>query len=182
MGLRAAQIVEVTFEEVVVPASQCLPLFKPSNRAFVVLYSYWFAGLSSIANGIARGALDEAWRYAGQRYQGGSLIVEHPAVRALLTDSEVRVAVVNDMIAQFARECSNELDFLRGALKLKLFGISQSAQVVTDSLQVFGGYGYMEDYRMEKRLRDVQTLKSLGGGTYIFRNLIFDLLREERDL
>ncbi len=108
---------------------------------------------------VGSGASSEATReYALARSQGGKLIVFHPAVQLLLGSAEARVVSCRAALRGLADDAS-----IRTAAMLKVRVLEDCAQAVSDSLQVFGGYGYMEDYRLEKRLRDALTLKSLGG-------------------
>ncbi len=118
-------------------------------------------GLAAIAVGNARGALEAAARYARERYQGGAEIGRHPAVRLLLGEVAARVAAAAGHVhAAAAAAARSELGPLEAAgVKLAVCGLCRDA--VSDALQVLGGYGYMEDYRLEKRLRDALTLVGL---------------------
>jgi alkylation response protein AidB-like acyl-CoA dehydrogenase len=68
---------------------------------------------------------------------------------------------------------------LKKAAAAKLSVIDLCSRAVTDCLQAFGGYGYMEDYGMEKRLRDVTVLKSAFGSSTYLKQLIFDIEKED---
>ena len=132
-------------------------------------------GICAIALGNARGALRAARAYAEERYQGGDLIETHPAVAMLIGDSAARIDACS---AHLGGVASSALDAGAGAgagpseestglhlwraLAAKLRITEACFQAVTDCLQVLGGYGYMEEYRLEKRLRDAMTLKSLA--------------------
>ncbi len=117
-------------------------------------------GLCAIAIGNARGALEGAHTYAVERRQGGALIASHPAVQLLLGGAEARICTSRAALLQLAQGTRPDL---RHATMLKLRITSDCAEAVSDCLQVLGGYGYMEDYRQEKRLRDALTLRSMGG-------------------
>ena len=116
-------------------------------------------GLAAIAVGNAQGALRIADAYVAERYQGGRQIEEHAAVQLLLGDSRSRVASA-DATLRFASACEGP-QALWQALSAKLRVTRASQQAVTDCMQVLGGYGYMEDYRIEKRLRDAMALTSM---------------------
>ena len=115
-------------------------------------------GLAAIAIGNAQGALARAHVYAVERRQGGAPIVAHPAVQGLLGESEARIVTLEAALLHLATRPE-----LRTAAMLHLRASSECAAAVSDCLQVLGGYGYMEDYRQEKRLRDALTLRSMGG-------------------
>jgi alkylation response protein AidB-like acyl-CoA dehydrogenase len=68
---------------------------------------------------------------------------------------------------------------LARAAAAKLAATELAARAITDSLQVFGGYGYMEDFGMEKRLRDIAVLRSAGGPPSYLKQMVFDLTGED---
>jgi acyl-CoA dehydrogenase len=123
------------------------------------LRRFWL-GLCAIAVGNAAGALAMARRYAAERYQGGRLIASQPAVQLLLGAAEARLEMARGALLQAASQAPGP--GLRRIALLRARLPRQCARSVSDALQVFGGYGYMEDYRMEKRLRDALTLGALG--------------------
>lgn len=161
-GLAAARVAHLHFEAVEVGSARRLAPATP--RAYV---RRLMLGLAALAVGNARGALREARRYAGERFQGGRQIEDHPTVQLLLGDSASRVAAaaawLRDAAAVRAEEVGAEDDLsLWHALAAKLRCCVACGQAVTDSLQVLGGYGYMEEYRLEKRLRDAMTLEAMA--------------------
>jgi alkylation response protein AidB-like acyl-CoA dehydrogenase len=177
-GLRACGLYHLKLEGVKVDQDHLLRFSSPTSEVVLDQLRFNLIGLSAIATGIARGALGSAREYAAERYQGGNRIIEHPAMRMLLADSDVRVAACRASLAQAAQsESGAEPGFIE-AVRSKLFIMQAAAQAVTDCLQIFGGYGYMEDYRMEKRLRDVSVLKSAGGAARELRNILAEKLSE----
>jgi alkylation response protein AidB-like acyl-CoA dehydrogenase len=136
-----------------------------------------WAGMSAIALGIAKGALNTACRYAEERYQGGSEIGKHPAVKILLGGSDAAIRTAESMVYSLARCRFTEVQHLARPAAVKLQVLDLCARAVTDSLQSFGGYGYMEDFGVEKRLRDITVLKSAFGSPIYLKQLLFDLKR-----
>jgi alkylation response protein AidB-like acyl-CoA dehydrogenase len=134
--------------------------------------------MSAIAVGIAKGATAAAHTYAAERYQGGSRIEEHPAVKMLIAGSEAAIQAAEAMVFSL-RECNvtTPRQLLKPAAA-KLAVTELCAHAVTDCLQVFGGYGYMEDFGMEKRLRDVTVLKSAFGSPLFLKQFVFDSEKE----
>jgi acyl-CoA dehydrogenase len=157
LGLAACRLEHLQLREVPVAEAQRLEPREPDE----LLVRLWL-GLAAIAAGNARGALDEAVRYAQDRYQGGGPIVRHAAVRLLLGESEARIAAARAWILAAAAEPAG-LGSLRAAAMLKACVTRDCARAVSDCLQVFGGYGYMEDQRMEKRLRDALAIAAMAG-------------------
>lgn len=157
-GLAALKIASLKFDRVAVDAKFALPAKDPS--AFL---RRLFLGLAAIAAGNARGAVEAAAAYAAERYQGLSKIANHPAVKIMLGDAASRVSAGHAHLTAVCEEDRDDFDSLIRAAAAKLRICVDCWQAVTDSLQVLGGYGYMEDYRMEKRLRDAMTLKVMCG-------------------
>lgn len=123
-------------------------------------------GGTAIAAGLARGAVDEATRYAHERFQGGALIAELPVVREMLA----RAAHQQRAIALL---CAALTDPLAGACAGDAAAAARSGfravaelciESVTTALQVLGGYGYMADFGLERRFRDAHALSLAIGG------------------
>ena len=167
MGLAAVETVELTFTET---EGRPEDLLEPrSPRSFVTRH---LLGLAAIAVGNARGAVDAAREYAEQRFQGGRQIESHAAVQGLLGDAASRVEAGTAFLLRTAEEEVDGAAALRRAAAVKLRLAVDCCQAVTDSLQVFGGYGYMEDYGLEKRLRDAVTLKSMALAPGALRRIV----------
>ncbi|HOO70977.1 MAG TPA: acyl-CoA dehydrogenase [Spirochaetota bacterium] len=177
-GLRASKLNHVTFNNVTVPRENRID--ENGARPLVIrsLCLDW-VGMCAIAVGIARGAVKAAKQYAAERYQGGAQIEDHPVIRMLLAGSETRARTAKATVLYLKDMDPEKLTSLRAAAMAKLSVMEVCAQAVTDSLQVFGGYGYMEDFGMEKRLRDVTVLKSAHGSPLYLKQLICDIDREE---
>lgn len=131
-----------------------------------VLACDWL-GQAAIALGTARRAVRDAEAYAAGRYQGGRMIIEHAGVRLLLAharhDIEVLASVV-DARAHVPLATLGTTDLLRWAISARLAAGEHARRAVTGGLQVLGGYGYMDDFGLSKRLRDVSALASMHGG------------------
>lgn len=123
-------------------------------------------GQAAIALGCAERATEVARDYAASRVQGGVAIREHAAVRLLLNRAEYDVSVLAAVLERHPRTPLPLLDpdtLLRWAIDARLAAGEHAARAITDSLQVLGGYGYMDEYGMSKRLRDVTALRVLHG-------------------
>jgi alkylation response protein AidB-like acyl-CoA dehydrogenase len=165
-GLAAVSLCRLEMTDVPIPAEHMLPPRHPE----ALLARLWL-GLAAIALGNARGALAVAREYAADRFQGGDQIEVHPAVRELLGDAASRIAA-GACLLEWAADHANGADPLWPAAVAKLRITVDGCQAVTDCLQVLGGYGYMEEFRLEKRLRDAITLKVLAGAPAQLRRLI----------
>jgi alkylation response protein AidB-like acyl-CoA dehydrogenase len=177
-GLRACRVEHVEFHGVPVPGPARIDDGNARDLACRALCLNW-AGMSAIAVGIARGAAAAARKYASERYQGGALIEEHPAIKMLIAGAEAAAAASESTVHTLDDDRSSSLAMLGKAAAAKLMVMELCARAVTDCLQAFGGYGYMEDFGMEKRLRDMAVLKSSCGPPSYLKQLIFDIERGE---
>ncbi len=155
IGLAACRLFELSFDRVTGAPTQVLE----GPPATDMTARLWL-GLCAIAIGNAQGALHSAHQYACERRQGGRVIAGHAAVQLLLGGAEARIATSKGSLLHAA---ATHPVALRNAAMLKVQVTTECAQAVSDCLQVLGGYGYLEDYRLEKRLRDALSLKSLAG-------------------
>ncbi len=176
-GLRACTLNHIEFSNVVVPEQDIIFGDDALSLLKRALCLNW-AGLAAIACGIAKGSVKSARQYASERYQGGTIIENHAAVQMLIAESEANAAACRSLAESLSGTDPMTLSGLRFAAAAKLKCCELGAKAVTDSLQVFGGYGYMEDYGMEKRLRDISVLKAGWGTPNFLKKFIFECGRE----
>lgn len=177
-GLRACRVEEVTFADTTVPLDARID--NGGARALVIraLTLNW-AGMCAIAAGIARGAVAAARRYASERYQGGALIEELPAVQQLIAGSEAAACTAEASLSPLHGCNPSSPESLGMAAAAKLTVMELCCRAVTDCLQVFGGYGYMEDFGMEKRLRDIAVLKCSSGPPTYLKQMVFEIGKDK---
>ncbi len=165
-GLRAVRQYHLHCEQVGVSPGRILHCGAAARCALKRVLACDWLGQAAIALGMARRSLRDARLYAAGRYQGGSLIQEHAAIQLLHGTAEYDVALLEAIVQRRAHQPLASFDpraLLQWGITARLAVIEHAHRAVTDCLQTLGGYGYMEDYRLEKRLRDVSTLKSLHG-------------------
>jgi len=155
-GLAALEVLNLTMEDV-----RLEPVGMVHDADLKGMLTRWMLGLAAVAVGNAVGALSAARAYAADRYQGGAQIETHPAVRILIGGAASTIDACA-LSLQAAAEAGGTEDILWRACSLKLAVTTDCCRAVSDLLQVLGGYGYMEDYRLEKRLRDAMTLKTMS--------------------
>lgn len=176
-GLRACDVLRIGFENVEVPGPARIDEGNGAGLVNKALCINWL-GISAIAAGIAKGAVRAAREYASTRYQGGAMIENHPAIQKLIALSEARMETAHAHLNQVASLSLEGKGLLPRCAIAKLMVTDLCFHAVTDSLQVFGGYGYMEDYGMEKRLRDAAVLKSVSGSPNSLELFIFEAGKE----
>jgi alkylation response protein AidB-like acyl-CoA dehydrogenase len=127
---------------------------------------------AAIANGIARAALEHAVRYAGEREQFGQPIRSFDGIRHKLADMSARTTAAEALLARAAADPADAT----AAAMAKLVAAECAMFVATEAVQIFGGYGYMRDYPVEKLMRDAKATQIIHGGSDAIRLLIADAL------
>ncbi len=176
-GLRACLVEDVRFNDVEIPLESRLDDGDARELVIRALCLNW-AGMSAIAVGIAKGAAAAARKFTAERYQGGKQIEEHSAIKMLIAGAEASIAAAEATLYSLQDGGFTSLAKLKKSAAAKLAVTELCARAVTDCLQTFGGYGYMEDFGMEKRLRDITVLKSASGSPTYLKQLIFDIEKE----
>lgn len=121
--------------------------------------------------GIAQGCLDAAVAYAGQRTQFGKPIAGHQLVQQLLSEIAVDTAAARLLTWRVADLIDRGLDFATESSMAKLFAGEAAVRCANNALQVFGGYGYIDEYPVGKYLRDARVM-TLYEGTSQIQQLI----------
>lgn len=162
MGLRTLETAAVRLENVRVPedarigergaALELLRTVEPAHRL----------GIAAVSVGIATAALEHARDYAAVREQFGTAIRSFQGIQFKLADMATRVAAARALLGAAAR---GEED----ADAAKLFASEAAMFVTTEAVQVFGGYGYMRDYPVEKLMRDAKAMEILAGASALLR-------------
>jgi len=165
LGLRACPLVSVAFARV-----EAAMLAVRGDGARAVLHAHlrrlWL-GLAALAVGTAEGAVAEAARYANDRVQGGGPIARHAAVQTLLGEAATRAAAARAVVTG-----ASATPGLPSAAAARLSATTDAALAVTSALQVLGGNGYMEDFPLARRLRDVEALRVTQGTPDDLRRIV----------
>ncbi|MEU6875098.1 acyl-CoA dehydrogenase family protein [Streptomyces sp. NPDC046751] len=172
LGLRGQATAEVVLEDVRVPASA---LMGPEGKGFSIAMSALAKGRMSVAAGcvgIARAALDAAVGYAGEREQFGRPIAGHQLVQELISDIAVDVDAARLLTWRVADLVDRGEEFATAASKAKLFASEAAVRAANNALQVFGGYGYIDEYPVGKLLRDARVMTLYEGTSQIQKLII----------
>lgn len=167
VGLRAVTMFDVVTDGVRITqeGQQCCGS-SPADRLRTTVAADWL-GQAAIALGCAEQAVSVARTYTQSRVQGGVTISEHAAIRLLLSRAEYDAAVVASILDRHADTPLAHLDantLLRWAIDARIAVGEHASRAVTNALQALGGYGYMDEYGLSKRLRDLTALRVLHGG------------------
>ena len=130
--------------------------------------------------GIAQGALDHAIKYAKERVQFGKPISSFQGIQFMLADMATQLEAARALTYAAARIIdSGEKDTSRISAQAKLFASDACMKVTTDAVQIFGGYGYMKEYPVEKYMRDAKITQIYEGTNQIQRGIIASGLIKE---
>jgi alkylation response protein AidB-like acyl-CoA dehydrogenase len=157
MGLRAVAIVDLDLNGATAPAAARLSWSGPDART--ALDPLGSLSAAAIAVGIAQAALEHAVRYANEREQFGQPIRSFEGIQFKLAEMATRTTAARSLIERAA----DRPDDAAAAAMAKLAAGSCAMYVTTDAVQIFGGYGYMRDYPVEKLMRDAKAMEMLHG-------------------
>ncbi|MFI6255920.1 acyl-CoA dehydrogenase family protein [Micromonospora zamorensis] len=172
LGLRGQATGELSFDEVRVPDAARL---GPEGGGFRLALATLAKGRMSVAAGcvgIAQGCLDAAVGYAGQRTQFGKPIAGHQLVQQLLAAIAVDTAAARLLVWQVADLIDRDQPFATEASMAKLFASEAAVRAANNAVQVFGGYGYIDEYPVGKYLRDARVATLYEGTSQIQQLLI----------
>ncbi|MGA5408720.1 acyl-CoA dehydrogenase family protein [Streptomyces lavendulocolor] len=172
LGLRGQATAELVLEDVRVPASA---LMGPEGKGFSIAMSALAKGRMSVAAGcvgIAQAALDAAVRYAGEREQFGRPIAAYQLVQELISDIAVDVEAARLLTWRVADLVDRGREFATAASQAKLFASEAAVRSAGNALQVFGGYGYIDEYPVGKLLRDARVMTLYEGTSQIQKLII----------
>lgn len=168
LGLRICPINDVTFHGVEVPPENVIAVF-PQRGPLLDFHCLVDPVLAAVPVGMSAEAQEAAVNYAKERYQGGKMISDHDAVRMMLSGMEMSIR------ASRALARDGDAGFLASA-----FAAEAAEEVCLDAIQVHGGYGYMNEYRIERILRDAKTYRALVGTRARRMESIRNLVERER--
>lgn len=173
MGLRGSPTADVIFEDVELPAEHVIG--DPDKGL-----DYMLAGLTNSrpivaaeALGLAQGALDEAVRYTAQRVQFGQPVGRSPMIRGIVADMAVKVESSRALLYRAVDHVANDPAKAKAfASMAKLLCSDTAMSVTTDAVQLHGGYGYLEDYPVERMMRDAKITQIYEGTNQIQRLIV----------
>ncbi|MGW7286672.1 acyl-CoA dehydrogenase family protein [Streptomyces sp. NPDC054847] len=172
LGLRGQATAELVLEDVRVPASAML---GAEGKGFSIAMSALAKGRMSVAAGcvgIAQAALDAAVGYAKEREQFGKPIAHYQLVQELLSDIAVDVDAARLLTWRVADLIDRGEPFATAASQAKLFASEAAVRCANNALQVFGGYGYIDEYPVGKLVRDARVMTLYEGTSQIQKLII----------
>ena len=173
MGLRASSTAALAFDNCRVPRANLLG--RPGDGLKILLASLNRSrpSIAAHALGIARAAFEDAVAYINERRQSGRRIIEFQGIQFMLADMATELALCEAWLWRVARMVDGGAgDFSVEASMLKLRASDVAMRVTTDAVQLYGGYGYCKDYRVERLMRDAKLTQIWEGTNQIHRQFI----------
>lgn len=172
-GIRASSTRELIFTDCKIPKEN---LISKEGMGFIVTmrtFDMSRPGVAAQALGIAQGALELAVKYAKERHQFGKSISSFQGIQWMLADMATEVEAARALVYSTARMVDAGIkDVARESAMAKMYASDVAMKVTVDALQIFGGYGYMKDYPIEKYVRDAKITQIYEGTNQIQRSII----------
>jgi acyl-CoA dehydrogenase len=172
MGQRASNTATVTFNETEIPEGNLLGEENKGFKLAMMTLDRTRPGVAAMAVGIARAAFEHACEYSKERQQFGMPIAMHQAVAFMIADMATKVEAGRLLTWQSAALLDNGLRNTLAASHAKRFAADSAMEVTTDAVQVFGGYGFIKEYPVEKLMRDAKIMQLYEGTSQIQRLVI----------
>ncbi|MDI3288969.1 acyl-CoA dehydrogenase family protein [Polyangium sp. 15x6] len=179
MGMRASTLSEFMLDDVFVPAENVLGTVGGGVRNMMRNLEIERLTLAAMSLGIADRCLDIMVRYAAERTSFGKSIAEHGQIQRYIGESYAKTEAARALVYSVARDVGPAKRNRIGTDAAKLFAAPVAKEVADNAMQVLGGWGYCNEYKVERFLRDAKLLE-IGGGTLEShqKNLTKELLRK----
>ncbi|HWH93838.1 MAG TPA: acyl-CoA dehydrogenase family protein [Baekduia sp.] len=172
MGQRASNTATVTFNETEIPADHLLGEENQGFKIAMMTLDRTRPGVAAMATGIARAALEFATEYSKERVQFGVPIAMHQAIQFMIADMATKVHLSRLATWQSAVLLDNGMRNTIESSHAKRFAADSAMEVTTDAVQVYGGYGFIKEYPVEKLMRDAKIMQLYEGTSQIQRLVI----------
>ncbi|MFK7826554.1 MAG: acyl-CoA dehydrogenase family protein [Oligoflexales bacterium] len=180
LGIRASSTCEVILEQVEVPKENVIGKEGEGYKVAIETLNEGRIGIASQMLGLARGAFEGAFKYAGERSQFGKPINKFQGVQFQLAELACQVEVVRLLVYNAARMKDQGLSFTKEAAIAKHLSSEIAEKVASASLEIYGGYGFIKEFPAEKFYRDAKIGKLYEGTSNLQLQTIYKLLEKER--
>jgi alkylation response protein AidB-like acyl-CoA dehydrogenase len=180
MGIRANSTRELVFEDCVIPAENLLGREGTGFITAMKVFDKSRPMVGAQAVGVARGAFEYAAKYANERIQFGKPISAFQAVQFMLADMATQIEAARALVMQTGRMIdAGAKNYSKESAMCKYYASDVAMKVTTDAVQICGGYGYMKEYPVEKKMRDAKILQIYEGTNQIQRGIVANALLKE---
>lgn len=171
LGLKASDTREIILENVRIPQENILGQPNEGFKQFLVALDGGRISIGALSVGIAQACLDAALQYAKERQQFGQPISKFQAIQFKLADMKMKTELARLMVYKAAWLKDHGLPFSLEAAMAKLYASETCMQNASEAVQIYGGYGYMKEYPVERYFRDAK-LMEIGEGTSEIQRLV----------
>jgi acyl-CoA dehydrogenase len=172
MGQRASNTATITFNDVEIPAENLIGEENKGFKLAMMTLDRTRPGVAAMAVGIARAAFEFATEYSKERVQFGVPIAMHQAIQFMIADMATEVEAARLLTWQGAVELDQGKRNTLSSSHAKRFAADTAMKVTTDAVQVYGGYGFIKEYPVEKLMRDAKIMQLYEGTSQIQRLVI----------
>ena len=184
MGIKGSTTGEIFFDDCRIPADNLLGEEGEGFRIAMRILDRSRPGIGAQGLGLAQGATDYALEYAKSRETMGKPIAEHQLIAATLADMETKCEAARGLLykcGQLIDEGADDAELTKLSAMAKLFCTDVAMEVTTDAVQVLGGYGYIQEYPLERMMRDAKITQIYEGTNQIQRLVIArEMVKEQR--
>jgi acyl-CoA dehydrogenase len=181
MGQRASDTATITFPDVEIPADHLIGAENAGFKLAMMTLDRTRPGVAAMATGIARAAFEFALAYAQERVQFGVPIAEHQAIQFMLADMATDIEAARLLAWKSAVLIDQGQRNTLVSAHAKRFAADAAMRATTDAVQIYGGYGFIKDYPVEKLMRDAKVMQIYEGTSQIQRIVIArELLAPQR--
>jgi alkylation response protein AidB-like acyl-CoA dehydrogenase len=184
MGIKGSTTGEIFFNDCRVPAANLLGEEGDGFRIAMRILDRSRPGIGAQGLGLAQGATDYALEYAKSRETMGKPIGEHQLIAGMLADMETRCEAARGLLykcGQLIDEGAEGAELTKISAMAKLYCSDVAMDVTTDAVQILGGYGYIQEYPVERMMRDAKITQIYEGTNQIQRLVIArEMLKENR--
>jgi len=181
MGQRASNTASVSFPDVEVPADHLVGEENAGFKIAMATLDRTRPGVAAMAVGIARAAFEFACGYAKERVQFGAPIATHQAIQFMIADMATEIEAARLLAWRSAVALDQRAPATLLSSHAKRFAADVAMRVATDAVQVYGGYGFIKDYPVEKLMRDAKIMQLYEGTAQIQRIVIAREILAPRD-
>lgn len=172
MGIHGSQTMELVFQDVKVPAANLLGQEGKGFKIAMTTLDGGRIGVAAQALGIAQGALEAAIKYSKERVQFGKPICKNQAIAFMLADMATKLDAARFLTYRAACLKGDGKPFSIEAAMAKMYASDVAMEIATDAVQIFGGYGYIREYPVERFMRDAKITQIYEGTNQVQRMVI----------
>ena len=184
MGIKGSTTGEIFFNDMRIPADNLLGEEGEGFKIAMRILDRSRPGIGAQGLGLAQGATDYALEYAKSRETMGKPIAQHQLISGMLADMETKCEAARGLlykVGQMIDEDAPDDDLTKISAMAKLYCTDVAMEVTTDAVQILGGYGYMQEYPVERMMRDAKITQIYEGTNQIQRLVIArEMLKENR--